>query len=96
MKVVILSIYLLSIYLSIYLFARLYPYWNHTPPHPATPPHTHTQQHPTPPQPTLPYQQHPPLSLPYTASIPIEIRPKRPRAETTQDRNDPGPKRLTY
>ena len=55
---------------------------------------------------TLPY---PPLSLPYTASIPIEIGPKRLRAETTHllrpkrptpkigrndpGRNDPGPKR---
>ena len=50
---------------------------------------------------TLPYQQHPPLSLPYTASIPIEIRSKRLRAETTHQltpkrptpkigRNDPG------
>ena len=37
---------------------------------------------------TLPYQQHPPLSLPYAASIPIEIRPKRLTAETTQGRND--------
>ena len=45
--------------------------------------------HLTPPtHPTLPYQQHPPLSLPYTAYIPIEIRPKRLRAETTQGRND--------
>ena len=40
------------------------------------------------PHPTLPYQQYPPLSLPYTASIPIEIGPKWLRAETTQGRND--------
>ena len=42
---------------------------------------------PTLPHATLPYQQHLPLSLPYTASIPIEIGPKWLRAETTQDRN---------
>ena len=77
MKVVILSIYL-----SIYFFVHLCPYWNQTPPH------SPTQQHPTPPHPNLPYQQQPPLSLPYTASIPIEIGPKRPRAKMTRGRND--------
>ena len=38
--------------------------------------------------PSNPIPQHPPISLPYTASIPIEIGPKRLRAETTQGRND--------
>ena len=77
--------------LSIYLFVRPSLSLLKSDPTPAT--HPPTQQHPTPPQPTLPYQQHSPLSLPYTASIPIEIGPKRPRAETTRGRNDPGPKR---
>ena len=79
MKVIILSVYLhVFVRPSLSLLKS---------PHPTQPP-THT----TTPHPNLPYQQHPPLSLPYTASIPIEIGSKRPRAETTRGRNDSGPK----
>ena len=40
------------------------------------------------PHPTPPHQQHPPLSLPNTTTIPSETGPKQLRAEMTQDRND--------
>ena len=99
-----MRVVILSIYLPIYLFVRTS--LSLLKSHPIPPSHPRTQQnptapHPTPPQPALPYQQHPPLSLPYTASIPIEIGPKRPRAEMTHllrpkrptlkiGRNDPG------
>ena len=64
---------ILSICLSIYLFVRLFVL-------------LYPYWNWAPSHPTLP--QHSLLSLPYTASIPIEIGPKRLRAKTTQGRND--------
>ena len=99
MKDVILSIYLSiylcpSVYRSIYLSVYLSVYLSICPP--VRPSLSLLKLGPIQPHSTLPYPQYPPLSLPYTASIPIEIGPKRLRAETTQGRNDPGLKRLTY
>ena len=81
MKDVILSIYL-SVYLSIFLSVYL-SIWPSVRPSLSLLKLGLIQPHPT-----LPYPQHPPISLPYTASIPIEIGPKRLRAETTQGRNN--------